>query len=203
MVITVWTIVCLAGLLLVASAAIGGGVVVWQINIPQLKTSSRISSALMGSALVAVGLWGSGGSPRSPPPNKPRVENQPVADKPSMQTLSTGLAQQTKKELPTAGSQKEMEVINNTKSIEAKSYIVQAGSFDMALTPRKKVFTTSNKLSTCSGVNLRVVSSADYQFLTPQKWVIVAGPYGEGGVLDVQERLEQCGVKDALSREIR
>jgi hypothetical protein len=86
---------------------------------------------------------------------------------------------------------------------ETVQYIVQAGSFKTTTTPRSYVDDFSAKLQTCSGVALRVVTNAEYGFLTPGKWIVVAGPYGESDAAGAREKLEKCGEGKPFVRQIR
>jgi len=195
MTITIWTVVCVFGLILLAVSAIGGGVVVWQINFPILRSGSRLLTGLIGLGLLALGLWGSmlkstttedhdkkSGAFIRPQPletsTNPDDNDSPTGLRPADAPASTGLRHDS-------------------------SFIVQAGSFDMATTSKQQIRQRLEIIKQCSGMNLKITSNSEYKFLTPQKWVISAGPYSAFDAAEARDKIASCGIKDAIVREIR
>lgn len=191
MTITVWTAVCLAGLSLIIFAALGGGLRISVFRIPQLTVASRFVSGMIGCVLLAIGLYGSLALslPQPPQPPQPFLQND-------------GNRQPSSRTKPTASFSTETPKSKPTGSV-GPSYIVQAGSFDMATTTMTQVQVTLSKLEICIGDHLKIVSNSDYSFLTPGRWLIAGGPYGTSDAAAVREKISACGAKDALIREIR
>ena len=195
MTITIWTVICLVGLILLAVSAIGGGVVVWQINFPILRSGSRLLTGFIGLGLMALGLWGSMLKSNTPEDHDKKASTylkpQSVETPPKTQDNENSVEANKLDEPASAGARHE------------PSYIVQAGSFDMATASKQQIRNTLETIKQCSGKNLKITSNSEYKFLTPQKWVISAGPYSAFDAAEARDKIVSCGVKDAIVREIR
>jgi hypothetical protein len=195
MTITIWTVICVVGLILLAVSAIGGGVVVWQINFPILRSGSRLLTGIIGLGLMALGLWGS--MLKSNTPEDPDKKTSAYL-KPQSEVSST-----KSEETDAVVASKNLEEPSRTEPRNAAAFIVQAGSFDMAITSKEQIRNTLEMIKKCSGMNLKITSNSEYKFLTPQKWVISAGPFAAFEAAEARDKIISCGVKDAIVREIR
>lgn len=195
MTITIWTLICVVGLILLAVSAIGGGVVVWQINFPVLRSGSRLLTGFIGLGLMALGLWGSALKLSMPEDQDKNTGKYIKPQSPETSTKAGNIktpVESSKSDTPTS-----------TGTRHESFYIVQAGSFDMETASKQQIRHTLETIKQCSGFNLKITSNSEYKFLTPQKWVISAGPFPAFDAAEVRDKIISCGVKDAIVREIR